>query len=158
LNEFYETDLDTYKSGEIRYQLPELTEGNHTLKLQAWDVHNNSSSATIDFVVAEDSEIALDHVLNYPNPFTTHTEFMFEHNQVCTTLDVLIQIFTVSGKLVKTIEHQALQNGFRSESIPWDGTDDFGDRIGKGVYVYRMEVRNENGQSAEHIEKLVILK
>ena len=158
LNEFYETDLDTYKSGEIRYQLPEMTEGNHTLKLQAWDVHNNSSNATIDFVVAKDSEIALDHVLNYPNPFTTHTEFMFEHNQVCTTLDVLIQIFTVSGKLVKTIEHQALQRGFRSESIPWDGTDDFGDRIGKGVYVYRMEVRNENGQSAEHIEKLVILK
>jgi hypothetical protein len=158
LNEFYETDLDTYKSGEIRYQLPELSEGNHTLKLQAWDVHNNSSSATIDFIVAKDSEIALEHVLNYPNPFTSRTEFMFEHNQVCNTLDVLIQIFTVSGKLVKTIEHRALQHGFRSESIPWDGTDDFGDRIGKGVYVYRMEVRNENGQSAEQIEKLVILK
>jgi hypothetical protein len=158
LNEYYETDLDTYKSGEIRYQLPELSEGNHTLKVQAWDVHNNSSSSTIDFVVAKESEIALDHVLNYPNPFTTHTEFMFEHNQVCTTLDVLIQIFTVSGKLVKTIEHQALQNGFRSESIPWDGTDDFGDRIGKGVYVYRLEVRNEDGKTADHFEKLVILK
>jgi hypothetical protein len=158
LNEFYETDLDTYKSGEIRYQLPELTEGNHTLKVQAWDVHNNSSSATIDFIVAKDSEIALEHVLNYPNPFTTHTEFMFEHNQACSSLDVLIQIFTISGKLVKTIEHQAIQRGFRSESIPWDGTDDFGDRIGKGVYVYRMEVRNDDGQSAEHIEKLVILK
>jgi len=158
LNEFYETDLDTYKSGEVRYQLPELAEGNHTLSLKAWDVHNNSSSASIDFVVADNGAIALDHVLNYPNPFTTSTEFMFEHNQVCTALDVRIQIFTVSGKLVKTIEQQVLQEGFRSEPIPWNGTDDFGDRIGKGVYVYRLEVRNEEGQLAEHYEKLVILK
>lgn len=158
LNEFYETDLDTYKSGEVRYQLPELTEGNHTLSLKAWDVHNNSSSATIDFVVADNSTIALEHVLNYPNPFTTYTEFMFEHNQVCTALDVRLQIFTVSGKLVKTIEQQVLQNGYRSAPIPWNGTDDFGDRIGKGVYVYRLEVRNEEGQLAEQYEKLVILK
>lgn len=158
LNEFYETDLDTYKSGEVRYQLPELAEGNHTLSLKAWDVHNNSSSTSIDFVVANNSSIALDHVLNYPNPFTTSTEFMFEHNQVCTTLDVRLQIFTVSGKLVKTIEQQVLQDGFRSQPIPWNGTDDFGDRIGKGVYVYRLEVRNEDGQLAEHYEKLVVLK
>jgi hypothetical protein len=158
LNEFYETDLDTYKSGEVRYQLPELSEGNHTLSLKAWDVHNNSSSATIDFVVADNENIALDHVLNYPNPFTTYTEFMFEHNQVCTALDVRIQIFTVSGKLVKTIEQQVLQDGYRSQPIAWNGTDDFGDRIGKGVYVYRLEVRNEEGQLAEHFEKLVILK
>ena len=158
LNEYYETDLDTYKSGEVRYQLPELSEGSHSLSLKAWDVHNNSSAASIDFVVADKSEIALDHVLNYPNPFTTYTEFMFEHNQVCTSLDVRLQIFTVSGKLVKTIEQQVLQNGYRSQPIPWDGTDDFGDRIGKGVYVYRLEVRNEDGQLAEQYEKLVILK
>jgi hypothetical protein len=158
LNEYYETDLDTYKSGEVRYQLPELSEGSHTLSLKAWDVHNNSSAASIDFVVADNSEIALDHVLNYPNPFTTYTEFMFEHNQVCTSLDVRLQVFTVSGKLVKTIEQQVLQNGYRSQPIPWDGTDDFGDRIGKGVYVYRLEVRNEEGQLAEQYEKLVILK
>ncbi|MFM9005398.1 MAG: type IX secretion system sortase PorU, partial [Flavobacteriales bacterium] len=158
LNEYYETDLDTYKSGEVRFQLPELSEGSHSLSLKAWDVHNNSSTNSIEFVVADNSSIALDHVLNYPNPFTTHTDFMFEHNQVCTSLDVRIQIFSVSGKLVKTIREDVLQDGYRSRHIPWDGTDDFGDRIGKGVYVYRLEVRNEEGQLAEHYEKLVILK
>jgi Peptidase family C25 len=158
LNEYYETDLDTYKSGEVRYQMPELTEGNHTLSLKAWDIHNNSSTSALDFTVADNSTIALDHVLNYPNPFTTHTEFMFEHNQVCQMLDVRLQVFTVSGKLVKTFEQQVMQNGFRSEPIAWDGTDDFGDRIGRGVYVYKLEVRNEDGQKAEQFEKLVILK
>jgi hypothetical protein len=158
LNEYYETDLDTYKSGQVRYQLPELSDGNHTLTLKAWDIHNNSSTATLDFTVAQNSEIALQHVLNYPNPFTTHTEFMFEHNQICTMLDVRVQIFTVSGKLVKTLDQQVTQNGFRSEPIAWDGTDDFGDRIGRGVYVYKLEVQNEDGGKAEQYEKLVILK
>jgi hypothetical protein len=158
LNEYYETDLDTYQSGEVRYQLDELAEGNHTLSLKAWDVHNNSSIATLEFTVAENGVIALEHVLNYPNPFTTRTEFMFEHNQVCQSLDVRLQIFTVSGKLVKTLEQQVLQEGFRSQPIPWDGTDDFGDRIGRGVYVYKLEVRNDEGQKAEQFEKLVILR
>jgi hypothetical protein len=158
LNEYYETDLDTYQSGEVRYQLEELQEGNHTLSLKAWDVHNNSSTVTLEFTVAENGLLALEHVLNYPNPFTTRTEFMFEHNQVCKTLDVRLQIFTVSGKLVKTLEQQVLQEGFRSQPIAWDGTDDFGDRIGRGVYVYKLEVRNEEGQKAEQFEKLVILR
>lgn len=158
LNDYYQADLDTYKSGMVKYQLQSLKEGNHTLTLKAWDVHNNSSVATLEFIVTEDSEIALKQVLNYPNPFTTHTSFMFEHNQSCETLDVRIQIFTISGKLVKTITQTARQNGFRTEPIAWDGRDDFGDRIGKGVYVYKVEIRNKDGQSAEQYEKLVILK
>ncbi len=157
LNEFYETDLDTYKSGKVRYQLFKMTEGQHTILLKAWDVHNNSSTATLDFLVANSSNVALQHVLNYPNPFTTRTQFMFEHNQACESLDVKIQVFTVGGKLVKTLDQKVKQNGFRSDPIAWDGLDDFGDRIGKGVYVYKIEVRNESGDTAEQFEKLVIL-
>lgn len=158
LNNYYLSDLDTYRSGEIRYQLEKLEPGNHTLKIRAWDVHNNSNTEAIDFVVEEDANIAIEHLLNYPNPFTTSTKFMFEHNQACRNLDILIQIFTVSGKLVKTIEQAAYQTGFRATPIPWDGRDDFGDKIGKGVYMYRLSVKNENGESAELYEKLVILK
>lgn len=159
LNDFYESDLDTYKSGAVRYQLNGLTPGPHKISFKAWDVHNNSSEQVIEFTVADDAGIQLDHVLNYPNPFTTNTAFFFEHNQACESLDVRIQIFTVGGKLVKTINERVKQNGFRSDSVRWDGTDDFGDRIGKGVYVYKLEVRNaETGQRAEKYEKLVILK
>jgi Peptidase family C25 len=158
LNEYYETDLNTYQQGEVRYQLTDLTSGEHNLTFKAWDVHNNSSNASLSFVVAENSSIALEHVLNYPNPFTTNTQFMFEHNQACTQLEVRIQIFTVSGKLVKTIEHQTHTSGYRVDGINWDGRDDFGDQIGRGVYVYKVEIKNELGEKAEQFEKLVILK
>jgi hypothetical protein len=158
LNDYYESDLDTYKSGVATYPLSNLAIGNHTLKVKAWDVHNNSNEAEIQFIVADDANIALSHVLNFPNPFTTNTAFMFEHNQPCQQLNVRVQIFTVSGKLVKTLERSFFSTGFKGESISWDGKDDFGDAIGKGTYIYRLEVRNESGQRAEQYEKLVILK
>jgi hypothetical protein len=158
LNDYYVSDLDTYKSGQVRYPFKSLSTGSHQLKVRAWDIQNNPTEETIDFVVADGATMALKHVLNYPNPFTTHTDFYFEHNQACEILDVRIQIFTVSGKLVKTLQTEARQNGFRSEPIPWDGTDDFGDYIGRGVYVYHVEVRTPDGKNAEQYEKLVILK
>jgi len=157
LNDYYEADVDRYQSGQIRYPLTNLKEGSHHISIKAWDIQNNSSEAELDFIVAQNSVLALKHVLNYPNPFTTHTRFMFEHNQACQPLYVQIDIFTVSGKRVKTLRDQVLCNGFRYEGIEWDGRDDFGDRMGKGVYLYKLRIQNAALEKAEQIEKLVIL-
>lgn len=158
LNEYYSSDVDSYQSGGIVYTLDKLTEGNHNLKFKVWDVNNNSSEYKLNFIVQESKELALKHVLNYPNPFTTNTDFYFEHNQVANDLDVQIQIFTVSGKLIKTIQQKVVASGFRSEGINWDGLDDFGDQIGKGVYLYKISVKSNDGKTADKIEKLVILR
>jgi hypothetical protein len=157
LNDYYQADLNSYKSGSIRYPFTGLSEGKHTLKLKVWDVYNNSSESYTEFVVAQSAELALSHVLNYPNPFTTKTQFYFEQNQCCQTLDVQIQVFTVSGKLVKSIDQFVNVEGFRSDPINWDGRDDFGDKIGRGVYIYRVKVKTAQGATAEKYEKLVIL-
>ena len=157
LNDYYESDLNTYKSGKVQYQLDKLEPGNHTIQMKVWDVFNNSSESKIDFVVSEDENFAIRRVLNYPNPFTTKTEFFFEHNQSASFLNVLIQIYSVSGKLVKTINTVSNTDGFRNEPIKWDGRDDFGDRLATGVYVYKISVRNPAGEQVQKIEKLVIL-
>lgn len=157
LNDFYESDLDSYQSGSIRYPFSELEDGPHTLSLKVWDVYNNSTDAYTEFVVASDAELALSHVLNYPNPFTTNTAFYFEHNRPGQQLDVKIQIFTVAGKLVKTIDTYAASDGYRVGPIEWDGLDDFNDKIGKGVYLYKVRVLAPDGKSADEFEKLVIL-
>ena len=157
LNDYYQADLNSYKSGTIRYPFSELSEGKHTLSLKVWDVYNNSSQSYTEFIVARSAELALSHVLNYPNPFTTRTQFYFEQNQCCQVLDVQVQIFTVSGKLVKNIDQFVTTEGFRSDPIEWDGRDDFGDKIGKGVYIYRIKVKTSEGATAEKYEKLVIL-
>ncbi|HEC44966.1 MAG TPA: type IX secretion system sortase PorU [Bacteroides sp.] len=157
LNDYYESDTDSYKSGKIRYSFKKLEAGPHSLKVKVWDVYNNSSEQLIDFIVRSEEDLLLDRVLNYPNPFTTHTQFFFEHNQPNAEMDVLIQVFTISGKLVKTIDYQSTGSGYRIGPIDWDGRDDYGSKIGRGVYIYRVKVRTSLGHSAEKFEKLVIL-
>jgi hypothetical protein len=157
LNEFYESELDDYTKGVINYPFSSLSLGPHTLKLKVWDVLNNSAEATTEFIVASSSEFVIDHIFNYPNPFSTNTQFYFEHNQPNSQLDVLIQVYTVSGKLVKTIEAVVMSDGYRSQPIEWNALDDFGDKLGKGVYIYRLKVRAPNGNIVDKFEKLVIL-
>lgn len=162
LNDYYQADVDDYQNGTVNYPFRDLEPGLHTLSLKAWDVYNNSSTAEIQFVVYDkDQELVIDNVLNYPNPFIDYTEFWFNHNSP-DVLDVSVQIFTVSGKLVRTLNGQT-NGGSKvtsslSKDIVWDGRDDFGDKIGKGVYIYKLKVRSSRlNKQVEKIEKLVIL-
>ncbi|MFM7216391.1 MAG: type IX secretion system sortase PorU [Bacteroidota bacterium] len=158
LNDYYQNDLNSFQSGKVAYDFKSLSAGPHSIRFKVWDVYNNSNEAVIDFIVAESAKLAIDHLLNYPNPFTTHTRFIFEHNRPNSALDAQVQIFTVSGKLVKTISGQIISEGFRSDELSWDGLDDYGDRIGKGVYLYKLRLRTPEGSTAEKFEKLVILR
>jgi peptidase C25-like protein len=157
LNDYYEADLNSYQRGVIKFPFKDLEEGRHKLTLKVWDVYNNSREVTTEFVVQKAKDIVIDRVYNYPNPFTTYTEFWFEHNQANKQIYAQVQIFTVSGKLVKTLEKNILNEGFRSTSITWDGLDEYGDKLARGVYVYRLKVRAENLSMADKYEKLVIL-
>ena len=160
LNDYYEANLDDYQNGSIKYPLRDLEPGLHSLSFKAWDVFNNSSTAEIQFVVYDQNdELVISNVLNYPNPFVNYTEFWFNHNST-DALDVLLQIFTVSGKLVKTINQQTNLSGSSSLSrdIIWDGRDEYGDRLAKGVYVYKITVRSlQTNKKTQKIQKLVIL-
>lgn len=158
LNDFYKTELDDFTRGKVIFRLRDLAVGPHTLKLKAWDTYNNSSESMINFVVVSDASITLDNVLNYPNPFVNYTEFWFNHNKPNESLEVQVQIFTISGKLIKTINQQVVTTGNLSRNINWNGLDDFGNKIGKGVYVYKLKVKSTvSNLSAEKYEKLVIL-
>ena len=159
LNEYYETENDDYTKGFVRFPFRDLSPGLHTVLFKAWDVYNNLITAEIQFnAICSDEGLRIDKVLNYPNPFVSYTEFWFNHNMPFEQLDVQVQILTISGKLVKTINQQIMTDGFLSREITWDGRDDFGDKIGKGVYVYKLTVKSvTTGKSAEKYEKLVIL-
>jgi flagellar hook assembly protein FlgD len=63
----------------------------------------------------------------------------------------------VSGKLIKNIHEKISSDGYRINTIQWDGRDSFGDKIGRGVYLYKLTVKNNSGQSNTKIQKLVVL-
>ena len=157
LNDFYEADLNSFQQGTVHFQMPTLAAGSHSLTIKAWDVLDNSSEYVLEFIVAKDEDLVLNHVLNYPNPFTTKTQFWFEHNRPGQNLQVSIRIFTLTGKVVKTIKQTINDAGNRSCEVNWDGRDDFGDQLGRGIYLYRLTVITPDGKKKEKIERLVIL-
>lgn len=165
LNDYYSSEQDDYTRGSVRYPLSKLEPGKHTVRIKAWDVANNSSEAATEFVVFDGEGIRLEQVLNYPNPFTDRTCFQFDHNYANQELSVVINIFTVSGRLVKTLRQDLFSDGAirLDDCIPWDGKDDFGDSLARGVYLYKVYVESiipglpaVKGESG--FEKLVILK
>jgi hypothetical protein len=158
LNDFYESELDSYQQGSVRFQLPTLSPGPHKLRIKAWDVLNNSSETELEFVVTNHGELVLEHVLNYPNPFADKTTFWFEHNKQGLDLQAKVEIMTVSGKIIKTLIHTINTPGNRSMDIEWDGRDEHGDQIGRGVYLYRLTVRSADGKKASKLQRLVLIR
>ncbi|QHI36679.1 hypothetical protein IMCC3317_20420 [Kordia antarctica] len=164
LNDYYETELNDYTKGIVKFPLRDLEEGTHTLLLKAWDVYNNSATTEIQFTVFnENNSLTINNVLNYPNPFVSYTEFWFNHNS-SSELDIMVQVFTISGKVVRTLIGKSnagassKNSSSLSRDIVWDGKDDFGDKLAKGVYVYKITVKSAlTNQKAEKFEKLVIL-
>lgn len=158
INDYYETELDNYKKGKLRYPFRNLAPGIHTITFKAWDVYNNPISAEIQFVVVSDNTMTLTNVLNYPNPFVNYTQFWFTHNHPYEPLEVQVQVMTITGKIVWSKNQVVFTEGFLCREITWDGKDDFGDKIGKGVYVYKLTVKSTvTNEQSEKFEKLVIL-
>lgn len=176
LNSFYQANINTYQYGTVRYQLPTLTPGPHTLQVRAWDNVNNSSTRILGFTVAatagssgsnggatggsgtasDMSPLVIDKVINFPNPFTSQTTFSFEHNFPGQNIEVNLSIYTQNGKLIKQINKTANTNGTRNVQITWDGTDAAGSKIARNVYIYKIQI-SAAGTNYQSSGKLICL-
>lgn len=135
---------------------PELTEdGMYDLIVQAKDRSDNASGMidyTISFEVVNKATIT--NVLNYPNPFSTSTQFVFTLTGSEVPEVFTIQIMTITGKVVREIDKDELGNihiGRNVTDYAWDGMDEFGDPLANGVYLYRVITRL-NGDAVEQRE------
>lgn len=154
LTNFYNSDT-TYKSGSLEYDFYDIAEGKHSLKLKAWDTYNNSSEAVIEFSVSSSSALRVTNVYNYPNPFKDKTAFTFQHNYGG-NINVSIRIYTVSGRLIKKIDMPNVTDKF--VVIDWLGTDEDGEKLANGVYLYKLTVTGDDGKTETAMGKLAVLK
>ena len=135
---------------------PPLESGDYSLQVQGFDASGNLSGdlgMTIDFQVVNESSVS--NVLNYPNPFSTHTEFVFTLTGRAVPDVFTIQIFTLSGKVVKEITKEELGNlrlGTNRTDYKWTGTDDYGNPLANGVYLYRVITSEVEGEELKHLE------
>jgi hypothetical protein len=157
LNSYFENDFDNYRKGSLVYDLSNLSEEAHTLTLKAWDNFNNSSVSTIDFIVENDGKFVISNLINYPNPFFSETRIQAEHNRPDKELTVNINIYNLSGKMIKVIRTTVITSGFTLPPILWDGCSDGGSRVGRGLYPYRITIVTPEGETASSSGRMIIL-
>ncbi len=148
----------SYRSGKATYTVPlAVADGEYTLIVKAWDNANNSEQVSIYVTIGEDLPYQVLELLNYPNPFSVQTTFYYATNGI--TERATLKVFTVSGRLIKTID-----NVIDGETV-WDGTDDVGSRVANGVYITKLTAEGRvvqgTGNSAdntisEKIQKVVL--
>jgi len=157
LNNYFVNDFDSYRRGRISYDLSELTAGNHSLTVKAWDNFNNSSEKSIIFLVETDGRLILKNLINYPNPFFSATNISVEHNRPESELDVTVNVFNFSGKIIKIIRTKVSSTGYSLSPIIWNGNDDGGKRVGRGIYPYTIILSTGEGEIARASGRMIIL-
>lgn len=137
---------------ELVYRPGMLNDGEYKLTVQGYDWRGNAAGKSdfeITFQVINESTVS--HLLNYPNPFSTSTRFVYTLTGGDVPDVFEIHIYTISGKLVKVIDLVELDEvkiGYTMTDYAWDGTDEFGDLLANGVYVYKV-VTKFNGKELE---------
>jgi hypothetical protein len=157
LNNYFENDFDNYMRGRIIYDLSGLSEGNHSLTVKAWDNFNNSSERTISFNVVTGGKLMLRNLRNYPNPFSGETNISLEHNRPDNIMDVMINIYSVDGRIIKIIRTKVTPNGYTLPAVVWNGTDDGGRKVGGGLYPYTVTILTGNGEISRISGRMIIL-
>lgn len=139
----------------LEYRPERLEDGKYTLSVEAEDVSGNRAGAEdykVNFEVVNKS--TLTHFYPYPNPFSTKMHFVFTLTGAEVPDDIRIQIMTITGKIVRTITKDELgpiRIGDNVTDFTWDGTDEYGDKLANGVYLYKVDIR-DNQLNFEHAQ------
>jgi hypothetical protein len=147
------SDLTKNNRAMVEYRPKFAKDGTYRLRIEAKDASDNSAGSSdyqIGFKVITKS--SLSNVLNYPNPFSTSTQFIYTLTGLEIPESFKIQIMSVGGKIVREITHQELGDlkiGTHRTDFRWDGTDEFGDKLANGVYLYRVIAKKRNGATYE---------
>ena len=158
LNDFYEANKDDFTSGVVRFPLYNLSQGEHSITLKVWDVFNNSSEAIINFIVTDEDYIVISDFTTSPNPFSTSTDMYFQHNKVNQELDYVLEIYSITGFLVKRIEQDSYNTeGYRIGPIKWDGEDNYGSKMSAGMYIANLGVTSGDGDFSSKSIRIILL-
>ena len=156
LNDNFTFDYESYTSGQTYYALPALSEGKHTLKFRAWDILNNPSTTTLDFVVKKDIQPNIVDVYATNNPARESTTFVVAHNFCGADLDLAIDIMDTSGRLLWSTSESGTATT-NTIAYKWDLCTDSGAKLNTGIYLYRIKLSSNGSSYASKAKKLLII-
>ncbi|MGB9596088.1 MAG: FlgD immunoglobulin-like domain containing protein, partial [Candidatus Poribacteria bacterium] len=137
----------------VNYAPKKLVPGNYEVKFLAYDFNGNLGVRSIKFVVKGEFEVEKNSLMNYPNPFERETNITFQLSSVADS--AVVKIYTVSGRLIRTLEKQNVVNFVM---IHWDGRDEDGKEVANGVYYYKLRLKRQGRNDIIQIGKMLKLK
>jgi len=144
---------DKSNLAKLEFRPKNLADGTYTLRVQSRDGSDNQAGQNyyeISFRVI--NEQTATNFYPYPNPFSTSMRFVFTLTGAEVPEDIRISIMTLSGKVVRQITKEELGNlqiGNNISEFTWDGTDQFGDKLANGVYLYKVDLKDSNGKDVK---------
>ena len=152
LNDYYQSNTNSYTSGVVKYKLPLMQKGNHTLTFRVWDLLNNSTTKTTSFEVVTGLAPEIFTVYNYPNPVKTETHIIVKHDRPETILKTQVEISDISGRIIWSFSQSGADN------ISWNLTSINGQRVKTGIYFYRVSIKTTNSDFTSKTSKMLVLE
>ena len=152
INDYFLANQNSYTDGVVRYKLPEMKNGKHTLTFRVWDLLNNSSTTSTNFEVVKGLTPIIFKVSNYPNPVKTETNFIIEHDRPETVLSTTIEIFDIAGRKIWGFGQNSTNN------IKWNLKTNDGQILKTGVYLYRVTIKTTSSDSYSKTNKMLIVE
>ena len=156
LNDNFQYEFGSYTSGSTYYNIPPLAPGKHRLQFKAWDILNNSSTTWLDFEVAKGLRPNLFSVDVSQNPARTGTRFIINHDRVGSKMDVELEVFDTSGRLLWRHKEQGVPTS-NAYTVDWNLRTDGGSQLQTGIYLYRAKIACEGSEQASKAQKLIVV-
>lgn len=153
---YYSPAPDGSPSGTIAYPISELPEGNHTLTFRVWDTSGNSATHSIDFFVEQGAAPQLFDIFTDANPASTHANFYLSHNRPDAPATVSLDIFSMSGRHIWSSTVTGRSDMFLSTPIQWDLCDMGGQRVIRGIYIYRATIKIDGHEITSQAKRIAV--
>lgn len=155
INEFYAHEFGDFTRGTVAYNIPQLENGPHRLTFRAWDVLNNTSQTSLDFVSNDGLTTNILRLMATQNPAVTSTNFMVSYDMPGSECDFIFEVFDFSGRCLWRHE-ESTSNSSGIHTVTWNLTNGAGAKVDTGIYLYRCQIRCGQSKWTSQTQKIIV--
>ncbi len=153
LNDYYMADLGSNQRGSLAYLFSGLTAGKHNIRLKAWDIHNNSAEASIEFTVREKTPINITNSVVFPNPNSGNPfNFRFSHDQTANELQANLEIYDMQGRFIQRLAGKTF---YATEQITFEWKPS--PTLKAGTYIYKLHLYSPQTYAVGSLKGIIVV-
>lgn len=156
VSQHYTPNADGSIGGSIAYPLENLVNGAHTLKLRIWDTSNNLAEQTIEFFVEKGRSPVIYDIYSDANPASVEANFYLVHDRPDAQVTVTVTVYNLLGAEVWSSTASGRSDMFTSTPVKWDLTSSSGNRVNRGIYLYKASITTDGEQHTTATRKIAV--